>query len=61
MEVISRRMPPWSAAKGFGDFRNDRSLTPVEIELITSWVDGATPVGPSLNAVPATPQPQAGA
>ena len=49
MEVLSRRMPPWSAAKGFGDFRNDRSLTPVEIELIASWVDGATPVGPAVS------------
>ena len=44
-EVLSRRMPPWSAVKGLGDFRNDRSLTPVEIELITSWVDGAMPRG----------------
>ena len=25
--VLSRRMPPWGAVKGFGDFRNDQSLT----------------------------------
>ena len=22
--VLARRMPPWGAVKGFGDFRNDR-------------------------------------
>jgi hypothetical protein len=25
-EVLSRRMPPWGAVKGFGDFRDDESL-----------------------------------
>ena len=43
--VLERRMPPWPAAPGFGDYRNDRSLTPVEIELITAWVDGRMPLG----------------
>src|SRR5262245_29588054 len=26
--VLERRMPPWPAAPGFGDYRNDRRLTP---------------------------------
>jgi hypothetical protein len=43
--VLERRMPPWPAAPGFGDYRNDRSLTPIEIELLTAWVDGRTPLG----------------
>ena len=47
-EVLERRMPPWPAARGFGDFLNDRSLTPVEVELLTSWADGATPLGPPV-------------
>lgn len=47
-EVLSRRMPPWSAARGLGDFSNDRSLSAVEVELIASWVDGAAPLGPSV-------------
>src|SRR4051812_2045277 len=42
-QVLERRMPPWPAARGFGDFANDRTLTPIEIELLTAWVDGATP------------------
>ena len=26
-EALSRRMPPWGAVKGFGEFRNDQGLT----------------------------------
>ena len=48
-EVLERRMPPWPAARGFGDFSNDRSLTPIEVELLTSWADGATPIGPPVD------------
>jgi hypothetical protein len=44
-EVLSRRMPPWGAVRGFGEFRNDRSLTQEQLELITSWVDGGVPEG----------------
>jgi hypothetical protein len=49
-DVLERRMPPWPAAKGFGVFVNDRSLTPIEIELLTAWADGATPIGPPVAA-----------
>jgi len=47
-EVLERRMPPWPAARGFGDYLNDRSLTPIEVELLTAWADGLTPIGPSV-------------
>jgi hypothetical protein len=49
-EVLERRMPPWPAARGFGDFSNDRSLTPLEAELLTAWADGGTPIGPPVDA-----------
>jgi hypothetical protein len=49
--VLERRMPPWPAAPGFGDYRNDRSLTPIEIELLTAWIDGRTPLGRTGTAV----------
>src|SRR6187455_1133471 len=39
-EVLARRMPPWGAIKGFGEFRNDQGLTQEQIELITAWVEG---------------------
>ena len=44
-EVLARRMPPWQAAPGYGDFANNASLSPLEIELLTSWADGNTPLG----------------
>jgi hypothetical protein len=44
-EVLSRRMPPWGAVKGFGDFRNDQALTSEQLERIVSWADGGAPEG----------------
>jgi hypothetical protein len=44
-EVLARRMPPWGAVKGFGDFRNDQGLTAEQIELIGSWANGGVPEG----------------
>jgi hypothetical protein len=44
-EVLNRRMPPWGAVKGFGDFRNDPSLTQDEIMRIAEWVEGGAPEG----------------
>jgi hypothetical protein len=44
-QVLERRMPPWTPIKGFGDFRNDPSLTPLEMEMITQWVEGGAPEG----------------
>ncbi len=44
-EVLERRMPPWEAVKGFGEFREDRGLTQEELETISSWVEGGAPEG----------------
>ena len=44
-EVLERRMPPWGAVKGFGEFKNDQGMTPEELELIGEWVDGGAPEG----------------
>jgi hypothetical protein len=52
-EVVSRRMPKWHAARGYGQFANDRSLTPFEIALIVAWVDGGAVRGPQ----PSMPAP----
>lgn len=59
-EVINRRMPPWGAVKGFGEFKDDPSLTQEEIGLISNWVEGGSPEGekaflPSMKAPLATP------
>jgi hypothetical protein len=42
-EVLTRRMPKWNAARGYGDFANDPSLSPFEISLVAAWVDGGAP------------------
>ena len=36
-------MPMWKAARGYGDFANDPSLSPFEIALIAAWADGGAP------------------
>ena len=53
--VLSRRMPPWGAVKGFGDFRNDEALTAEQIELITDWVQDDTPRGNNPRMLPKMP------
>jgi mono/diheme cytochrome c family protein len=44
-EVLERRMPPWGAVKGFGEFKDDQGLTQEQIELIAEWVEGGAPEG----------------
>jgi hypothetical protein len=60
-EVLERQMPPWGAVKGFGDFRNDKALTPEQLELIISWVGGGVPEGEAKDLAPDPkfePQPE---
>jgi hypothetical protein len=54
--VLSRRMPPWGAVKGFGDFRNDQALTAEQIELITDWIQEDTPKGNNPRMLPPLPK-----
>lgn len=44
-EVLEKRMPPWHAVRGYGDFRNAPSLTQRDIDLIVNWVEGGAPKG----------------
>jgi hypothetical protein len=44
-EVLEKRMPPWHAVKGYGDFSNAPSLTQRDIDLIVNWVEGGAPKG----------------
>ena len=46
-ETGNRRMPPWQAVKGFGEFRDDAGLSQEEIELLSDWVEGGAPEGDS--------------
>ena len=44
-EIVEQRMPPWTAARGFGRFRNDLSLSARETLTVLSWLDGGMPRG----------------
>ncbi len=55
-EVLRRRMPPWGAVKGFGDFRNDVALTPEQLELVVDWEEGGAPEGDEKD-LPKVPSP----
>jgi hypothetical protein len=47
-EVLNRRMPPWDAVKGVGEFRDDPSLSLPEMDLIVNWVEGGAPEGNAI-------------
>jgi hypothetical protein len=51
-EVTARRMPPWGAVKGVGQFRGDPSLTQIEIDMIVNWVEGGAPNGDDVYLPP---------
>lgn len=41
--VVDRRMPPWHADPRFGEFHNDRRLTPEELDRLVAWIDAGLP------------------
>ncbi|HTQ54160.1 MAG TPA: cytochrome c [Bryobacteraceae bacterium] len=52
-EVLARRMPPWGAVKGVGEFRGDPSLSQIEIDMLVNWVEGGAPKGDDVFLPPA--------
>ena len=44
-QVLQRRMPPWGAVPGVGEFRDDPSLSQSEMDMIVNWVEGGAPKG----------------
>jgi hypothetical protein len=54
-QVLERRMPPWNAVKGFGDFADDHGLTQEDLEIIGEWVEGGCPEGDPAY-MPAAPE-----
>lgn len=41
----SRRMPPWKAEKGFGEFMDENRLTPAQIDTLKRWNAAGAPRG----------------
>ena len=60
-QVLARRMPKWHAARGFGSFTNDPTLTPFEIALLVSWIDGGLPRGAGDGGTATPTRPTLGA
>ena len=59
-EVLTRRMPKWHVVRGYGDFKNDPTLSPFEIGLIAAWADGGAPkatAGKPVAPSPSVPAP----
>jgi mono/diheme cytochrome c family protein len=53
-EILERRMPPWRAVKGYGEYSNAPRLTQREVDLIVNWVEGGAPKGDDKD-LPAEP------
>jgi hypothetical protein len=52
-KVVAREMPPWFADPAHTlKMRNDRSLSPAQIETIAAWVDGGAPKGSDADLPP---------
>lgn len=51
-QVLTRRMPPWNAVKGFGEFKDDHGLTQEDLEIIAEWAEGGAPEGNPLHLPP---------
>ena len=54
-KVAKREMPPWHADPHFGEWSNDRRLSPKDLETIIAWIDGGTREGDPKD-LPPTPK-----
>jgi len=50
--VRLRKMPPWFADRSVGHFRNDRSLSQQDIDILSQWSDNKGPEGKVKDAPP---------
>jgi mono/diheme cytochrome c family protein len=55
LATSGKRMPPWKAVHGFGEFLDENRLTPEEILLLRTWANAGTPRG---DAKKEPPQPK---
>jgi uncharacterized protein (TIGR03437 family) len=54
IQTASRYMPPWKPDPGWVAYRDERRLTPAQIDLFQKWVAGGMPQG-DMSHAPATP------
>ena len=51
-ELLTGRMPPWTADSRYDHFRNSRRMSQSEIDIVVAWVQGGGPQGPRRNLPP---------
>ena len=51
-ELMTGRMPPWTADARYDHFRNSRRMSQQEIDILVAWVQGGGPQGPRRNLPP---------
>jgi len=56
--AVSRRMPPWLPAEGYGDFAGARRLRDDQIALLTQWAEQGAPEGDPASKPPLPQLPQ---
>jgi hypothetical protein len=56
-QALSRQMPKWHAARGYGTFTNDPSLSPYELKVLVAWTDGDKLIGSITRSPAATSVP----
>ncbi len=54
-ELLTGRMPPWTADTRYDHFRNSRRMSQREIDIVVAWVQGGGPQGPRRN-LPSPPE-----
>lgn len=55
--ALARQMPMWHAARGYGTFTNDPSLSPYELSVLVAWADGDKAAGSDTGAPLTTSAP----
>ena len=56
LKVVNRQMPPWHIDRTIGlqKFKNDRSLSDEQVEMISAWVNAGAPEGNPADLPPAS-------
>lgn len=54
-ELVTGHMPPWYAQEGSTTFRNARTLTARETDILLTWAIGGNPVGNPTHQIPSVP------
>jgi peroxiredoxin len=54
--VRTQRMPPWHADPHYGEFSNDRSLSPEQVSTLVHWIEAGAPRGDGPDVLAQTNQ-----